>query len=53
LGEGAAGDATIVRVENRPFDYVDAVGAVLTGDKKLTCAGIVIGGEWWDKGPNL
>jgi dihydroorotase len=53
LAEGAAGDATIVRLEERPFDYVDAVGDVLTGDSKLTCAGLVMGGAWWDKGPSL
>jgi dihydroorotase len=53
LAEGAAGDATLVRLENTPFDYVDAVGETLRGDSRLSCAGIVIGGAWWDKGPGL
>lgn len=53
LREGTPGDATLVRIEGGPFDYHDAVGEVLHGDKKLTCTGIVIGGAWWDKGPAL
>jgi dihydroorotase len=53
LRESTPGDATLVRIETGQFDYHDAVGEVLRGDKKLTCTGIVIDGKWWDRGPAL
>jgi dihydroorotase len=52
LAPGTPGDATIVTIETGRFDYHDAVGEVLTGDRRLACSGIVIGGKWWDKGPS-
>jgi len=53
LKPGNPGDATIVTIEEGRFDYHDAVGEVLKGDRRLACKGIVLGGKWWDKGPVL
>jgi len=53
LMTGTPGDATIVKVENGSFEYADAVGEVLKGDRQLVCSGIVIGGKWWEEGPDL
>lgn len=53
LAPGTPGDATIVRIETGQFDYHDAVGEVLAGDRQLACSGMIIGGQWWDKGPAL
>ena len=53
LAPGTPGDATIVRVETGKFDYFDAVGEVLKGDRRLACGGIVLAGKWWDQGPVL
>lgn len=53
LAAGTVGDATIVKVENGEFDYMDAAGETLKGDRKLACTGIIIGGKWWDRGPSL
>jgi dihydroorotase len=47
LRPGSAGDATILTVENGHFDYVDALGEHLIGDRKIAPKGIVIGGRWW------
>ena len=53
LATGAPGDATIVELEAGRFAYRDALGEVLTGDKRLRLRGVVLGGRWWDKGPAL
>ena len=47
LAPGSVGDATILSLKSGRFDYVDAVGEVLTGDQKLVSEGVVIGGAWW------
>ncbi|MDB5511277.1 MAG: amidohydrolase [Enterovirga sp.] len=47
LRVGAVGDATLLRLEDGRFDYVDVVGEHLEGDRRLTSAGVVIGGRWW------
>lgn len=52
LAIGTPGDATIVQIETGRFDYHDAVGEVLTGDRQLALRGVVIGGKWWNKGPS-
>ena len=46
LRPGSAGDATVFSVEEGSFTYVDSVGEVLTGDKKIICDGIILGGRW-------
>jgi dihydroorotase len=47
LKPGAIGDATILRLSEGAFDYVDVVGEHLAGDKRLTSEGVVIAGRWW------
>jgi dihydroorotase len=47
---GSAGDATVFSVEEGSFTYVDSVGEVLTGDKKIICDGIILAGRWCPAG---
>jgi dihydroorotase len=47
LKPGCVGDATVLAVENGRFDYVDAVGEHLTGDRRIAARGVVIAGRWW------
>jgi dihydroorotase len=47
LKPGCVGDATILSVAHGRFDYVDAVGEHLTGDRKIVADGVVIAGQWW------
>lgn len=44
---GSAGDATILRVREGEFDYVDVLGEHMTGTKRIFSEGVVIGGAWW------
>ena len=50
LRPGSVGDATVLRVREGSFDYVDAVGEHLDGDRRLTAEGVVLGGRWWHPG---
>ena len=47
LKVGSIGDATILSVRSGEFDYVDAVGEHMTGDKRIVSDGVVIAGRWW------
>jgi len=47
LKAGSAGDATLISVQQGQFDYVDAVGEHLIGDRKIVSEGVVIAGRWW------
>jgi dihydroorotase len=47
LKPGSVGDATVLSVAEGAFDYVDVVGEVMVGDRKITSEGVVIGGKWW------
>jgi len=47
LKTGSVGDATVISVRQGSFDYVDVVGEHLSGDRKIVCEGVVIGGRWW------
>lgn len=47
LKVGSLGDATILTVQEGRFDYVDVVGEVLTGDRKIVSEGVVLKGQWW------
>jgi len=47
LKVGSAGDATIIKVREGQFDYVDVLGEHLTGDRKIASEGVVIAGRWW------
>ena len=47
LKPGSVGDATILRVKEGRFDYVDVVGEHLEGDRKIASEGVVVAGRWW------
>jgi dihydroorotase len=47
LKVGSVADATILSVEGGKFDFVDATGEHMTGDKRIFCEGVVIAGRWW------
>jgi len=47
LKPGCVGDASILSVAEGAFDYVDVVGEHLTGNRRIACEGVVIGGRWW------
>ena len=47
LKTGSVGDATVISIRQGSFDYVDVVGEHLSGDRKIVCEGVVIGGRWW------
>ena len=47
LKPGSVGDATVLSVAEGAFDYVDVVGEVMVGDRKIVSEGVVIGGRWW------
>jgi len=47
LTPGAVGDATILKVEDGQFDYVDVVGEHLAGLQRIVSTGVVIAGRWW------
>jgi dihydroorotase len=47
LKPGSVGDATILSIKDGRFDYVDAVGEYLAGDRKISSDGVVIAGRWW------
>ena len=52
LQPGGVGDATVLRLEEAQAWHVDVVGEVLTSDRQLACAGMVIGGRWWPADPD-
>ncbi len=47
LRPGSVGDATILSIKEGRFDYVDAVGEHLIGERKIAAEGVVIAGRWW------
>ena len=47
LKPGCVGDATVLSVREGTFDYVDATGERMTGDKRIMSEGVVIDGKWW------
>ncbi len=47
LAPGSIGDATVLRLSEGRFDYVDVVGEHLHGDRRLTSEGVVLAGRWW------
>jgi dihydroorotase len=47
LKPGSVGDATVLSIRAGEFDYVDATGEHLTGDKRIVSDGVVIAGKWW------
>ena len=47
LRPGAVGDAAVLDLRRGAFDYVDVLGQTMTGDRRLFCDGVAIGGRWW------
>jgi dihydroorotase len=47
LRPGSTGDATILSIKEGRFDYVDAVGEHLIGERKIAAEGVVMAGRWW------
>ena len=47
LKAGAAGDASILKIKEGKFDYVDVVGEHMEGRQKIAAEGVVLGGKWW------
>ena len=47
LKAGSVGDATVLEIKDGRFDYVDVLGEVMTGDKRILSKGVVLGGKWW------
>jgi dihydroorotase len=47
LKPGCIGDATVLSIESGRFDYVDAVGEHLAGERRIVADGVVIAGHWW------
>ena len=48
LAPGAAGDATILDVQNGSFEYADVLGETVNGSQRLVSKGSVLNGAWWD-----
>jgi dihydroorotase len=48
LRPGSIGEASVLRLEQGTFDYVDSTDEHMTGDQRLTAAGVVINGRWWN-----
>jgi dihydroorotase len=47
LKPGSVGDASILAVGEGAFDYVDVVGEHLTGNRRISATGVVVGGRWF------
>ena len=47
LKPGAVGDATILSIDEGNFDYVDVLGEIMEGDRKINARGVVLNGKWW------
>ena len=46
LAAGSVGDVSVLELREGTFDYVDALGQVLRGDRRLVCRGIAVAGTW-------
>jgi dihydroorotase len=47
LKPGSVGDATVLTVKEGKFDYIDVVGEVMKGDRKIVAEATVVSGAWW------
>lgn len=47
LRPGALGDASLIRIDDGQFDYIDVTGEHLAGTKRISAHGVVMRGEWW------
>jgi dihydroorotase len=50
---GAVGDASIIRLTDRPIALIDATGEVVHHPQRIEAAGLVIGGHWHDAVPRV
>jgi dihydroorotase len=48
LGEGAAGDASIIDLAEGEFDYRDVLGETRPGRLRLNACGLVVAGKSWE-----
>ena len=46
---GALGDASVLSIAQGEFEYVDAIGETMTGNQRLDCTAIVLGGRVWQE----
>jgi dihydroorotase len=46
LSPGSVADVTVLELRDGAYDYVDALGQVMRGDRRLICRGIAVGGVW-------
>jgi dihydroorotase len=51
LKAGSPGDATVLKLRQGRFDYVDVTGEHLEGEQRLTSEGVVLAGRWWHPAP--
>jgi dihydroorotase len=47
LRPGSIGDASILSIADGTFPFVDVLGEVVSGPRKIIAEGIVVGGRWW------
>ncbi|MBA3326567.1 MAG: amidohydrolase/deacetylase family metallohydrolase [Rhodobacteraceae bacterium] len=50
LTPGAAGDASVVSLKERPIGLEDVEGEIVHHDSRLTAEGLVVGGRWLQTG---
>jgi dihydroorotase len=48
LRPGSVGEASVLALEQGTFDFVDSTDERMTGDQRLTAAGVGINGRWWN-----
>jgi len=46
---GALGDASILNIAQGEFEYIDSIGEAMTGNQRLDCTAIVLGGRVWQE----
>ncbi|MEM0989399.1 MAG: amidohydrolase/deacetylase family metallohydrolase [Pseudomonadota bacterium] len=47
LKPGSPGDASVLSVDEGVFDYMDVLGEVMQGDRKINAQGAVVAGAWF------
>ncbi len=47
LKAGSVGDATVLKIADGKFDYVDVMGEHMEGKQRILSEGVVLGGKWW------
>ena len=47
LKAGSVGDATVLKIRQGKFDYVDVMGEHMEGNQRIVCEGVVLAGKWW------